>query len=482
MNKRMMLYIGGYMLMVESALMVLPILTALIYRETAGLSFLAVALGAALAGLSAMKFSRPKNKNIYAKEGLMIVALCWVVLSLVGALPFTLSGEIPFYIDAVFEMVSGFTTTGSSILTDVEALSRCSLIWRSFSHWVGGMGVLVFMMAIMKMEGGQGLHLLRAESPGPTVGKMVPKMADSSKILYGIYLAMSLVLLGFYWAGEMDLFEALCHTFGTAGTGGFAITNNGFNAYSYYSQTVTTVGMLLFGVNFSVYFFLLRKKFDLVRKNTELRWYIVIVAAAIGLITLNTAGMDMYKSLYDAFHHAAFSVATIISTSGYGTVNFDLWPEFSRTILMLLMCLGACAGSTAGGFKISRLVILARTARAEIRRLMHPHTVKVLTMDDKPIGKETVQATAYYLVLYVFVILGSVLIISLDNFDTATTVTSVLATFNNIGPGLGMVGPAGNFSAFSPLSKILFSIIMLLGRLELYPMLALLLPSSWKKD
>jgi len=482
MNKRMMLYICGVMLALEAGFMLLPVVTALIYGESAGWVFAAVALAAGLAGLAAIRFSRPKTKTIYAKEGLLTVALCWVLISLVGALPFTLCGEIPSYIDAVFEMVSGFTTTGASILTNVEALSRCTLFWRSFSHWLGGMGVLVFMMAILRMEGGQTIHLLRAESPGPTVAKMVPRMADSSKILYGIYLLLTATEVLFYLAGGMPLFDSLCHAFGTAGTGGFGIKSDSFTSYSPYLQWVTTIFMLLFGVNFSVYFFLLRKKFDLAWKNTELRWYTAIVAGAVLLITLNTAGLDMYSGLSEAFRHAAFSVSSIITTTGYGTADFNLWPEFSRMILVLLMCIGACAGSTGGGFKVSRLIILAKSARAELRRLMHPHTVKVLTMDGKRIGQDTVQATANYLIVYVMVTVISILLISLDNFDTTTTITSVVATFNNIGPGLGLVGPTGNYAAFSPMSKIVFCFTMLLGRLELYPMLALMLPSAWKKD
>ena len=482
MNKRMMLYICGVMLALEAGFMLLPVVTALIYGESAGWVFAAVALAAGLAGLAAIRFSRPKTKTIYAKEGLLTVALCWVLISLVGALPFTLCGEIPSYIDAVFEMVSGFTTTGASILTNVEALSRCTLFWRSFSHWLGGMGVLVFMMAILRMEGGQTIHLLRAESPGPTVAKMVPRMADSSKILYGIYLLLTATEVLFYLAGGMPLFDSLCHAFGTAGTGGFGVKADSFTSYSPYLQWVTTIFMLLFGVNFSVYFFLLRKKFDLAWKNTELRWYAAIVAGAVLLITLNTAGLDMYSGVSEAFRHAAFSVSSIITTTGYGTADFNLWPEFSRMILVLLMCIGACAGSTGGGFKVSRLIILAKSARAELRRLMHPHTVKVLTMDGKRIGQDTVQATANYLIVYVMVTVISILLISLDNFDTTTTITSVVATFNNIGPGLGLVGPTGNYAAFSPMSKIVFCFTMLLGRLELYPMLALMLPSAWKKD
>lgn len=482
MNKRMIVYIVSMILLIEAAFMVLPMVTALIYREPAGWYFLYTALGAAAAAGLCMKLLKPHNKTIYAKEGLLTVALCWIVLSLVGALPFTLSGEIPFYLDAVFEMTSGFTTTGSSILPDVEALSHCMLIWRSFSHWLGGMGVLVFMLAIFKLEGGQGIHLLRAESPGPTVSKMVPKMVESSKIVYSIYFVLTLIEMVFYLAGGMPLFDTICNAFGTAGTGGFAIRGDSFLSYSYYQQSVTTVFMLLFGVNFSIYFFLLKRKFDLVRSNTELRWYLVIIVAAIALITINTASMkDMYPTVYDAFHHAAFSVSSVITTTGFGTVDFSRWPEFSRCIMVALMFVGACAGSTGGGFKVSRVVILAQSAKAELRRLIHPHTVKTVRVDNKTVSRETVSAVSCYFVIYILIFALSVLLVSLDNFDGSTTFTAVAATFNNIGPGLNAVGPTGNFAAFSPFSKIILCIDMLLGRLELYPMLVLLLPTTWMK-
>ena len=436
-------------------------------------------LGAAVLGALALRLGGGKRAVMYAKEGLIAVALSWIVLSLVGALPFTLSGQIPFYLDAVFEMISGFTTTGSSILPAVEELDKCMLFWRSFSHWIGGMGILVFMMAILRLEGGQGIHLLRAESPGPAVVKMVPRMADSSKILYTIYLALTVIQILFYLAGGMPVFDALCNTFGTAGTGGLAIKRDSFLSYSYYAQTVTTVFMALFGVNFSIYFFLLRRKFDLVWKNTELRWYLGLIFGAIAVITVNT--FSYYPRVYDAFHHAAFAVSSIITTTGYGTVDFNLWPELSRVILVFLMIIGACAGSTGGGLKVSRLIILFRAARAEIHRLLHPHTVKVMQMDGKPISRESIRSVSTYLILYVFLVMASVLLVSLDNFDGSTTLTAVLATFNNIGPGLGLVGPTGSFAAFSPLSKIVLCLDMLFGRLELYPMLVLFCPSTWKR-
>ena len=479
MNKRAIIYVLGAVLLIGAALMLPPLLVALIYHEGSGWYFLWVMLGAAVLGALALRLGGGKRAVMYAKEGLIAVALSWIVLSLVGALPFTLSGQIPFYLDAVFEMISGFTTTGSSILPAVEELDKCMLFWRSFSHWIGGMGILVFMMAILRLEGGQGIHLLRAESPGPAVVKMVPRMADSSKILYTIYLALTVIQILFYLAGGMPVFDALCNTFGTAGTGGLAIKRDSFLSYSYYAQTVTTVFMALFGVNFSIYFFLLRRKFDLVWKNTELRWYLGLIFGAIAVITVNT--LSYYPRVYDAFHHAAFAVSSIITTTGYGTVDFNLWPELSRVILVFLMIIGACAGSTGGGLKVSRLIILFRAARAEIHRLLHPHTVKVMQMDGKPISRESIRSVSTYLILYVFLVMASVLLVSLDNFDGSTTLTAVLATFNNIGPGLGLVGPTGSFAAFSPLSKIVLCLDMLFGRLELYPMLVLFCPSTWKR-
>ena len=479
MNKRAIVYVLGAVLLIGAALMLPPLLVALIYHEVSGWYFLWVMLGAAVLGALALRLGGGKRAVMYAKEGLIAVALSWIVLSLVGALPFTLSGQIPFYLDAVFEMISGFTTTGSSILPAVEELDKCMLFWRSFSHWIGGMGILVFMMAILRLEGGQGIHLLRAESPGPAVVKMVPRMADSSKILYTIYLALTVIQILFYLAGGMPVFDALCNTFGTAGTGGLAIKRDSFLSYSYYAQTVTTVFMALFGVNFSIYFFLLRRKFDLVWKNTELRWYLGLIFGAIAVITVNT--LSYYPRVYDAFHHAAFTVSSIITTTGYGTVDFNLWPELSRVILVFLMIIGACAGSTGGGLKVSRLIILFRAARAEIHRLLHPHTVKVMQMDGKPISRESIRSVSTYLILYVFLVMASVLLVSLDNFDGSTTLTAVLATFNNIGPGLGLVGPTGSFAAFSPLSKIVLCLDMLFGRLELYPMLVLFCPSTWKR-
>jgi len=479
MNKRMILYILAMLLLIEAAFMLLPLAAGLVFAEKSCIYFVYTIAGTAAVGAALMLLAKPKNKNIYAKDGLLTVALSWIIMSLVGAVPFTLSGEIPSYLDAVFEMVSGFTTTGSSILNNVEELSRCMLFWRSFSHWIGGMGILVFMLTIMHMEGGQGIHLLRAESPGPSVSKMVPRMVDSSKILYGIYIALTILEIGFYMAGGMPLFDSVCNAFGTAGTGGFSIKAASMGAYSRYAQTVTTVFMALFGLNFSIYFFILRRKFDLVYKNTEIRWYVVIMLSAILLITVNT--YSLYPRVSDALHHAAFSASSIMTTTGYGTVDFNYWPEFSRVILVLLMVIGACAGSTGGGIKVSRIVILVKAAATEIRRLVHPHTVKVVRIDGKAVSQDAVRAVCGYFIIYVLIAAVSCLIVSFDNLDGSTTLTAVMATFNNIGPGLGLVGPTGNYAMFSPLSKIVLCLDMLFGRLEIYPMLILMLPRTWFK-
>ena len=477
MNKKLIFKILGIILGIEGVSLLIPFVIALVCRENTAVfgvtALLCLAVGLPLSRLHTAK-SRLQNR-----DGYVAVALGWIVISVAGALPFTLCGDIPSYLDAVFEMVSGFTTTGSSILPNVELLNRCSLFWRSFSHWIGGMGILVFMLAIVNMEGGQGIHLLRAESPGPTVSKMVPRMVDSSKILYSIYFGLTLVQILFYLLGGMPLFDTLCNAFATAGTGGFAIRADSFAGYGYYHQTVTTVFMALFGVNFSIYFFLLRRKFDLVWKNTELRWYVVIILSSVALITLNI--LPLYPRVYDALHHAAFSVSSIITTTGFGTENFDLWPEFPRVILVFLMLIGACAGSTGGGLKISRLVILVKMVQREVRLLLHPRTVKVMTIDGKAVSNDTVRGVSAYFLTYVFLIMASILLVSLDGFDASTTVTAVLATFNNIGPGLGLVGPAGNFAVFSPLAKVVLTLDMLLGRLELYPMLILMLPTTWTK-
>ena len=480
MNYRMIAYLSGVIILIEAVFLLLPALVALLYWEQSGVWFLVTVAAAAGLGFGLTRL-KPVRRDLYAKEGFVITALAWILISLIGAAPFTLSGQIPNYLDAVFEMVSGFTTTGASILSNVELLDNCMNFWRCLSHWLGGMGILVFMLALVNLSGGQSNHLLRAESPGPSVSKMVPNMRKSSAILYGIYVAMTALEVLLLVLGGMPVFDSLCHAFATAGTGGFGIKAASIGAYdSYYLQTVIAVFMVLFGVNFNVYFFLLVRKWSDAFRNTEVRVYFAVILASVAAITLNIAGM--MPSLYDAFHHAFFSVASIITTTGFATVDFDRWPELSRLILVLLMFIGACAGSTGGGIKVSRFVILTKATGAEIRKLLHPRSVRTLTVDGKPVSRETIQGVQGYLVVYLLLMVVSMLLVSLDNLDMTTTVTAVAATLNNIGPGLSLVGPTGNYAMFSPLSKIVLTLDMLFGRLELFPMLILLRPSPWRKN
>ncbi len=488
MNHRMILSLLGSVLLLIGALLLLPCIVALIYDEQALWSLLAAIGVCVLLGLPLQLLKPKTNHTMHARDGFVMVSASWILISLVGALPFWFSGAIGSYLDAVFETVSGFTTTGASILTNVEAMPHCLLFWRSFTHWLGGMGVLVFMLAIVPMSG-ESIYLLRAESPGPSVSKMVPKMRTSAMILYGIYCAMTLLQIFAYqlgnlcgW-GEISFFDSVCLTFGSAGTGGFSVRSDGLASYSAYVQSVTTVAMILFGVNFSIYFFLICRKFRLIWKNSELKCYLGIILAAIAVITLNlTLTGGYFSSIGETVHHVSFSVGSIITTTGYGTADFSLWPEFSKVILVALMVVGACAGSTGGGIKVSRLLILFKYARAEVRRLLHPHAVEVMTMDGKRVSADVIRGTSAFLIVYLFVVLLSVAVVALDNFGAETTVTSVLATLNNIGPGVSIeIGPLGSYANFSALSKIVLSLDMLFGRLELFPMLLLLRPSTWRK-
>ena len=415
----------------------------------------------------------------YAREGLVCVGLSWIVLSAVGCLPFWISREIPSYIDAFFETVSGFTTTGASIVPEVEKLSNGILYWRSFSHWLGGMGVLVFLLAFTG-EKGQGftMHLLRAESPGPHVGKLVPKMRTTAAILYVIYVAMTIINIIFLVIGDMPLFEAVCHAFGTAGTGGFGIKNDSLASYSPYLQNVTTVFMILFGVNFSCYYLLLVRQWKNVFGDEELRVYIGIILGSILLIVLNTR--DLYGTLEETIRHAAFQVGSIITTTGYATTDFDLWPSFSKTILLCLMVVGASAGSTGGGLKVGRLLLLLKGVRRNIRQMLHPRKVEVVRNNGEVVDQKILDNTNAYLAAYVVIIFLVFLIISLDGFSTGTNFSAVLCTFNNIGPGLEAVGPTCNFSQYSDLSKLVLSWAMLAGRLEIFPILVLFSKDTWK--
>lgn len=478
MNKRMIAYILGILLLCEAGLMLLPTVVSLVYGEAVVISFLAtiVLLVATGVVLVAMK---PKNKTIYARHGLVIVALGWILMSLFGALPFFFSGEIPNYLDALFEAVSGFTTTGSSILTDVEALSKSMLFWRSFTHWIGGMGVLVFMMAVLPLAGGGGdLHLMKAESPGPNVSKLVPRSSKTARILYGIYLALTVLEIFILLFGGMSLFESVTIAFGTAGTGGFGVLNSSIASYSTFCQSTITIFMILFGINFNIYFLLLCKKFKDALKSEEVWTYLAIMFSAIVVIALNIR--DMFASFSEAFHHSAFQVSSVMTTTGFATADFNQWPELSRIIMLGVMCVGACAGSTGGGLKVSRLIILLKSARREFRRISHPRSVKIITFDGNRLSDDTIRNTFAYFFIYVMIFAASVLVVSLDNFDFTTTVTSVIATLNNIGPGLNMVGATGNYSEFSFLSKLVLISDMLLGRLEIFPLLFLFAPSKQK--
>ena len=409
----------------------------------------------------------------------MAVALSWIVLSITGAIPFVLSGAIPHPIDAIFETVSGFTTTGASILTEVESLPRSILFWRSFSHWIGGMGVLVFLLSLLPLAGGYHMNLMRAESPGPSVSKLVPKVQSTAKILYSIYLGMTVLQIIFLLLGRVPLFDTLCITFGSAGTGGFGIKNDSLGSYSTYCQVVTTIFIILFGVNFSAYYLILTKKFKAAFHIEEIRYYFGIILAAIILIAINTR--HMFSGFAQAFQQSAFQVGSIITTTGYSTTDFNQWPALSKTILVLLMFIGACAGSTGGGIKVSRIVLLLKAARKEFQLYLHPNAVKKIKMDQKTVPHETLRSTNIFLSVYLVIFCASVLLISLDNFDLITNFTSVAATLNNIGPGLEIVGPMGNFSSFSYLSKSVLIFDMLAGRLEIFPLLLLFFKNTWKK-
>lgn len=478
MNYKIIKYVVGWVLIFEAIFMAPALLAAVIYQEKAGYALL-LSMGLCVLAGFLLTRKRIKNKSMYAKEGFVTVALCWITLSAFGALPFVFAGAIPSYADALFEVVSGFTTTGSSILTDVEALPKCLLFWRSFTHWIGGMGVLVFVMAILPLAGGNNMYLMKAESPGPSVGKLVPKVRGTAGLLYGMYIGLSVVQLLLLLLGGMPLFDALCTTFGTAGTGGFGVRNDSMASYSAYLQAVVTVFMILFGVNFNAYYLLLKKRVKPAFRMEEVRAYFGIIAAAILLITINIS--EMFPNVRMAFHHAAFQVGTIITTTGFATTDFNLWPSFSKTILVLLMFIGACAGSTGGGIKVSRIVILFKSILKELDYVVHPHNIKKLKMDGRVVEHSVVRSVNVFLASYMMIFAASLLLISLDNFDFTTNFTAVAATMNNIGPGLELVGPTGNFSEFSNFSKLVLTFDMLVGRLELFPLLILFTKNTWTK-
>lgn len=478
MNYGMIRYIVGKMLLIEGFLLLFPAFVSFLYGEMEGISFLLTAMLLLL--VSFLSSRKPENTAIYAKEGFLIVALAWILWSVFGALPFLLSGCIPRFEDAFFEVVSGFTTTGSTILRDIEGLPKCMNFWRCLTHWVGGMGVLVFVMAVIPLSNKNSMFLMRAEIPGPTCDKLVPKARTTARILYTMYLGLSVAEVIFLLAGDMNLYQAVIHTFSTAGTGGFSDRNASVAAFnSAYIDGVITVFMLLFGINFNLYFLLLMKNVKGFFKNEELRNYLGIVAAAIALITINI--MNLYGGVLHAFRYAAFQVVSVITTTGFVTANFDLWPEFSKTILLMLMVVGACAGSTGGGMKVSRIMILGRTITKEMRQILHPKSVNVVKLDGKRLTDEETHGVYVYTICYFVILSVSVLLISVDNFDFITNFTAVLTTLNNVGPGLAKVGPVENFSAFSCFSKIILSLDMLIGRLEILPIMMLLAPVTWRK-
>lgn len=473
----------GLILLITGIFQLFPLLIAVIDHEPRNiLAYIESLCLILLVGSALLLFSRGGNSMFSAQEGFAATGLSWIFMSAFGALPFFLSGQIPSYVDAFFEMVSGFTTTGASILTDVEALSRCNLFWRSFSHWLGGMGVLVFLLAVVpgaRKNGGTGIYLMRAESPGPSVDKLTPHLRQTAMILYGIYILLTVLCIVCLLLGGMPVFDSFCIAFGTAGTGGFAIKNSSMGGYSYFLQTVVTVFMFLFGVNFSLYYMLLLRKFKAVFKNEELRLYFGIAAGSIVLIAINIS--RMYNTVYEAVHHAAFQVVSIMTTTGYGTVDFEQWPAFSKAILLSLMFIGASAGSTGGGLKVSRVLLLMKSIRRTIRKALHPRRVQPVYMDGRAVSEEVCDNVNAYLAIYCVILVLSFVIISVDGFSIGTNFSAVASCFNNIGPGFELVGATQNFSIYSDLSKIILSLDMLLGRLEIFPLLLLLSPDTWSR-
>ena len=478
MNRSMIINLLGRVLQIEGLLMFLPCLVALCYQEHEGFYYLFVAAGTLFVG-GMMSMVKPKSHVFYLKEGCIATALSWVLLSVAGCIPFILTGEIPNFEDALFETVSGFTTTGSSILSDVEALSYCSLAWRSFTHWIGGMGVLVFLLAVIPLSGGANFNLMKAESPGPSVGKLVPKVKSTAQLLYVIYFGITVLEFLLLLLGRMSVFDAMTTAFGTAGTGGFGIKNDSIGSYSPYIQWVVTVFMILFGVNFNAYYYILYRKVRKAFQLEEVRGYFLIIGASVAMITY-----DLFSHairLTDALRTAAFQVGSIITTTGFSTADFDTWSSSSKTILVMLMFCGACAGSTGGGIKVSRIILLIKTVLKEFNSFIHPKSIKKIKVDDKAVEHEVVRSTNVYIMIYIFLFSISVLLISLEGHDTTTNFTAVAATLNNIGPGLSMVGPTQNFGFLNAFSKIVLVFDMLAGRLELFPLLILFHPSIWKE-
>ena len=478
MNKTFIRYALSCVIGIEGVFLILTSIIALIYHEDVFIPYFLTGLFSCLLGFLGYK-KGSKSFVFYAKEGFIVVALGWIVMSLIGAFPIFITGEIPYFLDAVFEIVSGFTTTGSTICPDVEALSHCSNFWRCLTHWIGGMGVLVFILAILPMSGGYAVHIMKAESPGPVVSKLVSRVSDSAKILYLIYAVITAIECAILVIFGMPLFDAACAAFGTAGTGGFGIRNDSMASYSNSIQLIVTIFMILFGINFNVYFLALTKRFKDAIKSEEVRWYLAIVAIATLLISVNT--FHQIGSLYESIHDAFFQVGSIITTTGFATVDFDMWPMFSKTILIMLMFCGACAGSTGGGIKVSRIAIAIKDAFNSIGSYIHPRRVKRIRFEGKVVQDETIYSIRSYICVYALIFMISMLIVSFNNFSFGTNFSAVAATFNNIGPGIDVVGPTSNFMMFNSVSKIVFIFDMLAGRLEIIPMLVLFSPATYKE-
>lgn len=480
MNRKMVWSMIGRIILLEAVLLLAPLALSLVYHDQGTLPLL-ITVGIALAvGFGLSLLCRTKNQVIYSKEGFLITAVAWLIVSAIGALPFWISGQIPSYIDAFFETVSGFTTTGASILTNVEAMCRSLLFWRSFTHWMGGMGVLVLMVALLPNLSGRTIHVLRAEMPGPTMDKLVPRLRDTARILYLLYIVLTALELILLIAGGMPLFDSAIHALGTAGTGGFSLRGDSLGSYSPYLQWVVAVFMMLFGVNFNLYYLLVIRKFRSILRSEEFWTYIAIVLVSTLAITLNI--LPLYQNAAEATRHAFFQVTSISSTTGFSSVNFDVWPEASRTILTILMFIGACAGSTAGGLKVSRVVLLFKLIRRELRYLLHPRSVGVIRFEGKPVEKTTLSSVGTYFALYMVLFVLFLLAVCFQpGYDFTTNFTAVAACFNNIGPGLNFVGPAASYAGYTPILKLVLSFAMLFGRLELYPLLLTLSPSTWTK-
>lgn len=480
MNNKMIFSTLGKLTVSEAVMMIFPLITALIYGEKqTAIAFLISILIAGVVGFALYFGCKTKNKVIFAKEGFIIVAFSWLIMSAIGAIPFVISGDIPSYIDAFFETVSGFTTTGASILRDVEVLSKGALFWRSFTHWVGGMGVLVFIMAILPSISDRSIHIMRAEMPGPIVGKIVPKARQTARILYVIYFAMTIIEIVLLLFGGMPLFDSIVHSFGTAGTGGFGIKNDSIASYSPYLQWVITIFMFLFGINFNLFYLIIMKKAKSALKSGEFWAYVAISGTAIAIICANT--FSMFDTFGEAFRTSAFQVSSFITSTGYGTINVNLLPTFSKTVLIILMFIGACAGSTGGGFKVARVVMLAKMIKEELKRVIHPRSITAVKFEGKIVDKTTLNSVSSYLAIYLLFFIGILLTISFESFGFETNFTATLSCINNIGPIFSEIDPNVSFASYTGFSKIVLSFAMLFGRLEIYPLLIAIIPSTWTK-